>query len=127
MRPLLILSALALSACTTVQASDAAPDGSLVAIGEPVRNGDAVVTPMEVGEDSRCPRGVQCVWAGRVTVLVRIERGSRSETEWVLSANGTLVGKDPFALYAITLDEVVPEKPANTEIASADYRFRFGT
>ena len=32
----------------------------------------------EVTEDSRCPRGVTCIWAGRVTCMVEITQSGSS-------------------------------------------------
>src|SRR4030042_6598201 len=32
----------------------------------------------EVTEDSRCPRGVTCIWAGRVTCMVEITQAGSS-------------------------------------------------
>lgn len=117
-----------LTACNTVPATNAAPDGSLVALGEAVRNGEAVLTAIEIGEDSRCPVGAQCIWPGRVTLLVEVERNHTRQLAWVTLGEGTLVSTEtPGAYYAFTLDEVRPAKTADAIIAPADYRFRFGT
>ncbi|MCK9543870.1 MAG: hypothetical protein M0R03_17770 [Novosphingobium sp.] len=93
-----------LSGCATTSAPPAAPleapapspGVAYAGIGETVYVDGPKVTPLEVIEDSRCPQGVQCVWAGRVRLSVRIDLGSGSETrELVLHrpeqvADGTL-------------------------------------
>jgi hypothetical protein len=45
-----------------------------VRLGETAMVSPARVTPIEVLEDSRCPAGVQCVWAGRVRIAARVSR-----------------------------------------------------
>ena len=65
------------------------PGGSKVALGEEfslkigesaeIRGEDLEITFLEVLEDSRCPKGVQCVWAGRAVCLVRIKTGGSEE------------------------------------------------
>lgn len=120
--------AILLSGCATLPDSDVAAEGSFVAIGEAVHHGDAVLTPLQVGEDSRCPTGVQCVWQGRLTLLVEVERRGEDRQAWVTLGQGTLVGEHPMGdNYAFTLEEVRPTKTAEADIAPAEYRFRFGT
>lgn len=41
---------------------------------------------VSVGEDSRCPQGVQCVWAGSVRINLRL-RGPKSEISAPLNSN----------------------------------------
>ena len=56
--------------------------------------GDAIQIPtanivyvrfMDVLEDSRCPRTVQCIWAGRARVLVEVKEGDKEplQTEMI--------------------------------------------
>lgn len=48
-------------------------DGSAtVALGRHAVIGPIDIVPLRIEEDSRCPTGVQCVWAGRVRVAVSI-------------------------------------------------------
>jgi hypothetical protein len=56
-------------------AIEAAPlrDRAMAHIGETVRVHGMPVTPLQVLEDSRCPKMVTCVWAGRVRLAVRID------------------------------------------------------
>jgi hypothetical protein len=41
-------------------------------LGQEVRLGDIRIRPLAVVEDSRCPLGVTCVWAGRLRVRVAV-------------------------------------------------------
>ena len=92
-----------------------------VAIGGTARVRGVAVTPLAVVEDSRCPKDVTCIWAGRVLIRARIQaEGRSSEAEMEL-------GK-PFAASgnaAIVLAEVWPERTTGAGIEPADYRFAF--
>lgn len=69
------------SACAPVQTELAGPPVVTVRLGETKRIGGLEVRPIAVIEDSRCPRDVTCVWAGRLRL--RAEIGGR-EAELVL-------------------------------------------
>ena len=120
MRPAALLLVPLAVACTTVNPAALAPQGTTVELGESVRSGPAVLTPIGVMEDSRCPRDVQCVWAGRVVLSVRVENaGSLIDATVVLGQKETVAG------HVFTLEEVSPHRMSEGEIANADYRFRF--
>ncbi|MGH6788039.1 MAG: hypothetical protein ACREBO_14530 [Novosphingobium sp.] len=78
------------------------------------------VTPLKVLEDSRCPTGVQCVWAGQVRLSVRIDLGSGSETRELTSGKPAQVADG-----ALTLVEVMPERRDKWPVYPEDYRFGF--
>ncbi|MFM5885161.1 MAG: hypothetical protein ACKOQ3_07540 [Novosphingobium sp.] len=120
MKPLLLapLAALALSGCITYHNHS---DGiTRLRIDESGTVGGPKVTPLKVLEDSRCPVGTQCVWAGRVRVSVRIETGPGSETREM-----ALGEAQPVADGSLTLVEVLPEKKANQTTYPDEYRFGF--
>lgn len=77
---------LAAAGCATAQspAEDGPPDSGRVAsvdagdpfrlaLGATHREGEHAVTFVEVVEDSRCPEGVECVWAGRAQIRVEVD------------------------------------------------------
>ena len=88
---LLAVAVLPLTAagCATAQSpaeggpSDPPDNGRVASIdaGEPFRlelgathrEDDHTVTFVEVVEDSRCPEGVECVWAGRAQIRVEVD------------------------------------------------------
>lgn len=112
------LAALALSGCITYHNHS---DGiTRLRIDETGSVDGPKVTPLKVLEDSRCPVGTQCVWAGRVKISVRIDTGPGSELREI-----TLGEPLPVADGSLTLVEVLPEKTANQTTYPDEYRFGF--
>ncbi len=71
-------------------------------------------------QDSRCPQGVQCFWAGTVKVRVRLEsEGNVQEVELELGRPITFVGQ------RVALTSVTPASIENQIIPKDDYRFQF--
>ncbi|MGB3798545.1 MAG: hypothetical protein WA952_01950 [Lewinella sp.] len=60
-------------------------------------------TFVSVLEDSRCPRGVQCIQAGRAVVAVRVLRGGKWQEESV-TIDGNAIPTDLGPLQLIRLD-----------------------
>lgn len=79
---------------------------------------------VEVMEDSRCPTGVNCIWAGNAKVKVIIT-GYRVGSKTVeLNTNGGQKG-DQIEGYAINLETVTPYPKANKPIKKSSYRVEF--
>ncbi len=78
------------------------------------------VTPLQIVEDSRCPAGVQCVWAGRTRVAVRIDLGSRSEIAVLCSDTPLQVADGQLSLV-----EVSPAATAGTKPGAYRFGMRF--
>lgn len=124
MPPLITLAAPSLLAsCGVVPPPDTTPPlppRSIVALGQKVMQGDMVVTPLAVVEDSRCPVNARCVWAGRLVIRTRLQiEGWHDIIEMELGKNYHMHGR------GITLVSVEPGKSTDREIASKDYRFVF--
>ena len=123
-RPIaLALLAISLSSCAVIPdtprvGQDAAAQGTPVGIGEAVWAGDAILTPLAVVEDSRCPENVRCVWAGELKVSTRI-----TSTHWAQTAEMKL--GEPYEVLGRTyvLVSGLPEKQADRETRSSEYRF----
>ncbi|MDE2596329.1 MAG: hypothetical protein KGL44_05555 [Sphingomonadales bacterium] len=113
-----LLAPLLLSGCIAYHIKDDGTDRA--EIGETVIVGGPKVTPLKLLEDSRCPQGVQCVWAGQVRIEVRVDLGSRSETRELTLGKGEQVADG-----TLTLVEVMPEKRKDTTFYPEDYRFGF--
>lgn len=116
----------ALTACTTGAASDAEAQNCLatqcVALGErqQVWRGLAV-TPLEVIEDSRCPKDVQCVWQGRVMLRAQLDLGHESISVEIDSSK-------PLRIHGgfLSIAEMAPVAPVQGKPTRAkDYLFRF--
>jgi hypothetical protein len=95
-----------------------APEGTAVALDQPVQAGPVVATPKKVVEDSRCPENARCVWAGRLVVATRIDGAGWRET-----AHLTL--GEPKQVRGVTLALVsgLPETQAERETPAGEYRF----
>lgn len=104
-----------------VDARAPAPEGSVVALGEPVKVADVVLTPIRVTEDSRCPINARCVWAGRITVETRVDgAGWRETVPMTLGEPGGVRG------YILNLVSAEPGKMAGgPDTKPGDYRFAY--
>lgn len=114
-----------LAACAVVPpptVSTPLPESSQVALGQSVRVGDLVVTPISVAEDSRCPMNARCVWAGRLVVETRIE-GEASAGRWRDTAPIQLGETYGTHGKTIALVSGEPGKTADRETRPEDYRF----
>ena len=116
---------LASGGCAHWQMEGAAPEGSLVGLGETVALASGYVTPISVHEDSRCPIDATCVWAGRVVVEIEVRTKRGTQRDWAQSDSGVLIGSPPAYDFAVVLEEVLPAAKAGKTIAPQDYRFRF--
>lgn len=87
-----------------------------------MRGENLEITFEEVLEDSRCPKGGICVWAGRVRCLVQITINSSSEkielTEPVKSDQYT---KEIYKSYKFAF-HVIPYPDINKQIEESEYR-----
>ena len=98
-----MIAALALAGCAAAQLAE--PGAVEARLGETARLGEVAVRPLTVIEDSRCPRDVTCVWAGRLRLRAAIA-GVPAE----------LTLGEPFALPqggTITLVAAAPERWQN--------------
>jgi len=94
-----------------------APNHSVSIIGEPLN-----IKFIEVVSDSRCPTGVQCIWAGEVSCLVEITLNN-SKTQKTITQPGSSLVKTDFNGYMITA-KVEPYPKANQSIEKEDYRLQ---
>lgn len=116
----LIACSALLAGCVTYNVRD----GGIVhaELGQRVYVDGPHVTPLAVLEDSRCPQGVQCVWAGQVRINARVElKGGDSQRELEL----TLGKPVQIADGSLELVEVEPDAVANQTIYPEEYRFGF--
>ena len=117
--PLFLFAALALAGCATTQ-----PQGdnrlAYARMGQTVSVGGARVTPLALIEDSRCPQGVQCVWAGQVRITARVATRSGSAVRELTTGKPI-----PVANGTLTLANVEPTKRKDTTVAPGDFRFGF--
>jgi hypothetical protein len=90
-----------------------------VPLGEHARFVGLDVVPLRIEEDSRCPTGVQCIQAGTVRLLVRVEdRSGTSEPILTLGKPLKLGDGGWLALAAVCPYPRYPER-----IAQGSYLF----
>jgi hypothetical protein len=78
---------------------------------------------LAVTEDSRCPTGVDCIWAGNAKVKVQIIGSVRSQ---VFEFNTNLGPKgDIFDGWAITIDNLTPHPAADKPVDARLYKVKF--
>jgi hypothetical protein len=71
-------------------------------------------------EDSRCPRDVQCVWAGNAAVTVKVTNGRGASKTFELNTNLETKSAS-FDGYEITLGTVTPYPRSNIRIDRNGY------
>lgn len=87
-----------------------------------IKGEDLQVRFLEVTEDSRCPRGVTCIWEGRVSSLVEITY--RGSLDSVILTEPGLTSFPPgqsFHEYKLTY-HIEPYPQAGAEIAEDEYQ-----
>ncbi|AQU06438.1 hypothetical protein B1772_06465 [Dehalococcoides mccartyi] len=119
----LLMLGLSLSACSVdtptagLDQSISFPPGQSCAIaGE-----DLIIKFVGVVSDSRCPEGVQCIWAGEVMVQLEINSGGEKTKFYMVKrgAGGDAVAD--FGIYKFSFN-VTPYPAAGTEITKDQYR-----
>jgi hypothetical protein len=75
-------------------------------------------------DDSRCPQGTTCVWAGNAKIQVKVK--SRNGTSRTFEMNTNMGPKgDQFGGYAINLVSLTPLPRANVNVDAKDYTATF--
>ena len=75
-------------------------------------------------EDSRCPRGTQCVWAGNAKVRIRVKNANGAAQVFDLNTN-MQPENVRFAGYRISLTDVNPSPANNIRINRNAYTATF--
>jgi hypothetical protein len=92
--------------------------------GASVEVAPGVTVAFEAVDDSRCPPGVQCVWAGKLSYRFSIRRGSDAPETFALSPAQPSAAPAALDGRRIVLDEsAIPPAPAPG--AAIDYRATF--
>lgn len=73
-----------------------------------------------VADDSRCPRGVTCVWAGNAKVLLKVKKDAGKAADVELNTNIN-PRTSRYQDYELTLKELKPYPEANSPIKSSEY------
>lgn len=114
-RLLPLLALVALAGCSHTGAVEGP-----VALGQTALVGGPRVRPDHVIEDSRCPVGTRCVWAGRVVVRATVSGG-----DWSKTVDLVLGVPVDIADGKLTLTAVTPERTESTSAKTTPSRFTF--
>ncbi len=79
---------------------------------------------VSVVEDSRCPEGVNCVWAGNAKIKVAVIKNGREMKTVELNTNLGAKG-DTYEGYAFYLKELTPTPTAKAKTNANDYTALF--
>jgi len=113
------LALLALAACATTAAAPPSREAASFRFGQTARVGPLRVTPLALVEDSRCPQGVACVWAGQVRITARVIAPGRNGVRELKSGEPVAIGSG-----MLVLEQVAPPAPrAGSKLPRAAYRF----
>ena len=73
-----------------------------------------------IAEDSRCPTGVQCIWAGNARVVLKLNKARRRST--VMSLNtGVEPKQKSYGGYEVKLVELNPYPKEGAPIRKRNY------
>lgn len=75
-----------------------------------------------VSEDSRCPTGATCVWAGDAAATFTLEKPPAAALQRTLHTSGRFAQKTEFGDLVIKLEDVRPYPKEGDAIAPGDYR-----
>lgn len=75
---------------------------------------DLTITFESVADDSRCPRGVNCVWAGNAAVVVKVRRGGREAASLTLNTSVNPKTAKYFS-YEFSVADVYPYPSSDTK------------
>ena len=95
-------------------------DETTASLNQKILNKGISITPLEVVSDSRCPVDVQCIWAGEVSLKVKLQKDT-------IIKEATLKIGTPFRFEGntISLTKVSPEKNTKKPFNKEEYSFTF--
>lgn len=89
--------------------------------GQSGRVGDLRIVWNEPLQDSRCPVGTQCIWAGEVQANVTMALSEYSETK-IMSSNKPAY---LFDGHKVSIIGVTPQPKQGVKLSTADYQITF--
>jgi hypothetical protein len=75
-----------------------------------------------VSEDSRCPTGVQCMWAGDAAATFTLQKPPAAAVHRTLHTNGRFERQTEWEGFVVRLEEVKPYPKQGLTIGADDYR-----
>lgn len=107
---------------TTIQNTSIPTTGDLtLSVGQKGTLGDLSIMWNEPLQDSRCPIGVQCIWAGELQINVTMKIGGYSETRTMFSSKPGYL----FDGHKISITAITPQAKQESKLAPTDYKITF--
>jgi hypothetical protein len=75
-----------------------------------------------VAADSRCPTGVQCVWAGDATAVFTLQKPPAAALHRTLHTSGRFERQVDYEGFVVRLEDIKPHPQDGVTIAPTDYR-----
>jgi hypothetical protein len=75
-----------------------------------------------VAEDSRCPTGVTCVWAGDAAATFSLEKPPATAEQRTLHTSGRFERQTNYDNFIVRLEDIKPYPKESGSIAPGDYR-----
>ncbi|HEY7808121.1 MAG TPA: hypothetical protein VIC34_13060 [Croceibacterium sp.] len=111
------LAALALGGCATLFGEHYGSEENLK-LGEVGHFGTERITPINVDEDSRCPVGTKCIWAGTVRLKVDVYPNTVDHAYFVTLGQPAAVEGG-----TLLLEQVSPQRTSTGQIPPNHYTF----
>ena len=89
-------------------------------IGAKSKADDLEIQFHSVAEDSRCPKGVTCMWAGNAKVLLKVKKNGAKPVDVELNTNSNPRTAN-YLDYELSLKELKPYPEADVTIKPSDY------
>ena len=91
-------------------------------VGDALVFGNKSIQFKKVVSDSRCPKGVTCVWAGEVKILVEFYENGKFKGDKIIAGSNIRVGEF-FNVEELTISglAVLPYPKLNEKISSGEY------
>ena len=85
-----------------------------------IKGEDLTINFSSVAEDSRCPEGVDCIWAGNAKIVLKLSKSNGASTSIELNTN-TEPREKSFERYEIVLKKLSPYPKKDSSIKKKDY------
>lgn len=79
---------------------------------------------VELVEDSRCPEGTQCVWAGNAKIKIQVKSANEPAETFELNTNTGATGAT-YGRYVINFINLTPTPKANVRLKQSSYTATF--
>lgn len=108
-----------------------APTNSVLSLGQnfelgygeqaTIESENLTITFTKILEDSRCPTGVQCIWAGNARIKLKLEQPSAGAAFIELNTSERYESRSAYLTYTIELLQLMPYPDASQPMEASAY------